>query len=82
MLVKSKILRDTILLTAMQLLLDTSALLLNAFITRRLGASAIGILTLMQESFQTAMHFCARAVSFQRSLASPIQTLTVFFCTE
>ena len=47
MLVKSKILRDTILLTAMQLLLDTSALLLNAFITRRLGASAIGILTLM-----------------------------------
>lgn len=47
MLIKSKILRDTILLTAMQLLLDTSTLVLNAFITRRLGAEAIGILTLM-----------------------------------
>ncbi|MBQ9898842.1 MAG: oligosaccharide flippase family protein [Ruminococcus sp.] len=44
--IKSKMVRDTLLLTAMQLALDTAALLLNVFITRRLGASAIGILTL------------------------------------
>lgn len=44
---KSKIIRDTIMLTVMQLFLDTAALLLNVFITKKLGASAIGILTLM-----------------------------------
>lgn len=46
MIIRSKIVRDTLLLTAMQLFLDTAALLLNVFITRRLGTSAIGILTL------------------------------------
>ena len=45
--IKSKIVRDTVLLTAMQLFLDTGALLLNVFITKKLGASAIGILSLM-----------------------------------
>lgn len=44
--IKSKIIKDTIMLTAMQLFLDTASLLLNAFITRRLGASAMGVLTL------------------------------------
>lgn len=34
------------MLTIMQLCLDTAALMLNVFITRQLGASAIGILTL------------------------------------
>lgn len=46
MLIKSKIIRDTVLLTVMQLFLDTAALLLNVFITRSLGTSAMGILTL------------------------------------
>jgi len=46
MLVKNKIIRDTIFLTFIQLLLDSSALLLNIFITHRLGTSAIGILSL------------------------------------
>lgn len=46
MIFKNKIVKDTILLTIMQLVLDSSSLLLNAFITKRLGASAIGILTL------------------------------------
>ena len=46
MLIKSKIVRDTILLTAMQIFLDTSALFLNVFITRKLGTEAIGILSL------------------------------------
>lgn len=45
--IKSKIVRDTIMLTVMQLFLDTGALLLNVFITKKLGASAIGILSLM-----------------------------------
>ena len=44
---KSKIARDTALLTLMQLALDSSALLLNTFITRKLGASAIGIFSLL-----------------------------------
>ncbi len=44
---KNKIIKDTILLTIMQLALDSAALLLNVFITRQLGASAIGIFSLM-----------------------------------
>jgi len=46
MIIKSKIVRDTVLLTAMQLFLDSAALLLNVFITKQMGASAIGILSL------------------------------------
>lgn len=44
---KNKIIRDTVYLTLMQLALDSAALLLNSFITRQLGASAIGIFSLM-----------------------------------
>ena len=44
---KSKLVRDTAVLTLFQLILDSAALLLNAFITNKLGASAIGILCLM-----------------------------------
>lgn len=44
---KNRIIRDTILLTIMQLILDSAALFLNAFITRRLGASAIGLFSLI-----------------------------------
>ena len=47
MLIKNRLIRDTILLTLMQLFLDTASLLLNVFITKQLGAEAIGILTLM-----------------------------------
>ncbi|MDE5584662.1 MAG: oligosaccharide flippase family protein [Ruminococcus sp.] len=43
---RNRLIRDTALLTIMQIFLDTSALLLNVFITRKLGAEAIGILTL------------------------------------
>lgn len=43
---KNRLIKDTVLLTFMQLFLDTSALLLNVFITRQLGAEAIGILSL------------------------------------
>ena len=45
--IKSKMIRDTLLLTLMQLALDTAALLLNVFINRQLGGSAIGIFSLM-----------------------------------
>ncbi|MBQ1518352.1 MAG: polysaccharide biosynthesis protein [Ruminococcus sp.] len=44
---KSKLLRDTAILTIFQLILDSASLLLNAFITRQLGAQAIGILSLI-----------------------------------
>ena len=46
MLIRNKIIRDTLLLTVMQLVLDSAALLLNVFITGRLGSSAMGILSL------------------------------------
>lgn len=44
--IKNKIARDTLLLTLMQLFLDTSALMLNVFIAKRLGTSATGVLSL------------------------------------
>ena len=44
---RNKMLKDTIMLSVMQLMLDSSALFLNSFITSHLGASAIGILSLM-----------------------------------
>ena len=47
MIIRSKIIRDTVILTVMQLILDSAALLLNEFITKNLGTSAIGILSLM-----------------------------------
>lgn len=46
MIIKSKIVRDTVMLTIMQLFLDSAALLLNVFITKRLGTSAIGVISL------------------------------------
>lgn len=45
--IKNRIIRDTLLLTVMQLFLDTAALLLNSFITRRLGTAAMGMFSLM-----------------------------------
>ncbi len=47
MFIRSKIFKDTVILTFMQFFLDSAALLLNGFITRQLGSSAIGLLTLM-----------------------------------
>ena len=44
---KNRIVKDTVLLTIMQLILDSASLVLNGFITRQLGASAIGIFSLM-----------------------------------
>lgn len=46
MIFRNRLVKDTVLLTLMQIFLDTAALLLNVFITRQLGAEAIGILTL------------------------------------
>lgn len=43
----SRMIRDTALLTLMQFVLDSAALMLNSFITHRLGASAVGAFTLM-----------------------------------
>ncbi len=45
--IKNKIIKDTVLLAIMQIFLDFSAILLNSFITRKLGAAAVGIFSLM-----------------------------------
>lgn len=45
--IKNKIIRDTVLLALMQIFLDSASILLNGFITRRLGAAALGMFSLM-----------------------------------
>ncbi len=45
--IRSKIFRDTAVMTIMQIFLDSASLVLNSFITRQLGAAAIGTLTLI-----------------------------------
>ena len=51
---RRNILKDTILLTAIQMLLDGLGLLLNAFMTRQLGSESMGILTLTGSFFRLA----------------------------
>lgn len=51
---RRNIARDTLLLTVIQMLLDGLALLLNVFMTERLGASSVGILTLTASFFNLA----------------------------
>lgn len=48
---RRNILKDTLLLTAIQMTLDGLSLLLNVFITGRLGASSMGILSLTTSFF-------------------------------
>ena len=43
---KRNIMKDTILLTVIQMSLDGLGLLLNAFMTRQLGTESMGVLTL------------------------------------
>lgn len=45
--IKNKIIRDTVLLAMMQIFLDSASILLNGFITRQLGAAAVGMFSLM-----------------------------------
>ena len=51
---KRNILRDTLLLTVIQMLLDGLSLVLNVFMTAKLGTEAIGILTLTATFFRLA----------------------------
>ena len=51
---RRNILRDTLLLTAIQMLLDGLSLLLNVVLTARLGTEAIGLLTLTGSFFRLA----------------------------
>ncbi len=46
MILRNRIIKDTAMLTIMQLILDTASLLLNVTITKRLGSSAMGIVSL------------------------------------
>ncbi len=61
------IMKDTILLTIIQMALDGIALLLNAFLTRSLGSAAIGVLSLTGSFF---------------SLSATIASGNVFLCTS
>ncbi|MBQ8927551.1 MAG: oligosaccharide flippase family protein [Oscillospiraceae bacterium] len=49
---KRNILKDTLLLTVIQMGLDGLALLLNVFVTRQLGTESVGILTLTASFFR------------------------------
>lgn len=51
---KRNILKDTILLTVIQMALDGASLLLNAYLAQHLGTEAIGILTLTASFFRLA----------------------------
>ncbi|MBR1528251.1 MAG: oligosaccharide flippase family protein [Oscillospiraceae bacterium] len=51
---KRNILKDTILLTVIQMTLDGLGLLLNAFMTKHLGSEAMGVLTLTGSFFRLA----------------------------
>ena len=51
---KRNILKDTILLTVIQMTLDGLALVLNVYLTKQLGTEAIGILTLTASFFRLA----------------------------
>ena len=48
---KNSIAKDTIILTAIQIALQALSLLLNIFITRNLGTSAVGIASLIYTFF-------------------------------
>ncbi len=64
---KRNILKDTVLLTAIQMALDGLGLLLNAFMARHLGSEAMGVLTLTGSFFR---------------LASVIASGNVFLCAS
>ncbi|HCR74254.1 MAG TPA: polysaccharide biosynthesis protein, partial [Ruminococcus sp.] len=48
---KNNIARDTFILTAVQIFLQVLALMLNIFITRELGASSVGVTSLIYSFF-------------------------------
>ena len=52
---KSGIARDTVLLTAVSVLLQSLSLLLNIFITRKLGAASIGVASLIYSFYAFAI---------------------------
>ncbi|MBR0484659.1 MAG: oligosaccharide flippase family protein [Oscillospiraceae bacterium] len=64
---KRNILKDTVLLTVIQMLLDGLSLLLNAFMTKHLGTESMGVLTLTGSFFR---------------LASMIASGNVFLCAS
>ena len=48
---KASVGRDTCFLSAMQLLLQALGLMLNVFLTRRIGAAQLGVVTLISTFF-------------------------------
>ncbi len=85
---KRNILKDTVLLTVIQMLLDGLGLLLNSFLTRRLGAEAVGVLTLTGSFFRLAsmiaggnVFLCAsRFISEELGKPSSNPKKILFYC--
>ena len=69
---RKSILKDTIQLTVVQFFLEWVSLLLNVWLTHRIGSATVGIVAL------TATAFSAPAALYQKSWESPTATLTVF----
>ena len=81
---RKSILKDTIQLTVVQFFLEWVSLLLNVWLTHRIGAATVGIVALTGSFFQLAAvaangnGFSALAALYRRSWESPTATLTVF----
>ncbi len=85
---KRNILKDTVILTAIQMTLDGLGLLLNSFLTKQLGAEAVGVLTLTGSFFRLAsmiaggnVFLCAsRFISEELGKPSGNPKKVLFYC--
>lgn len=89
---KNSIAKDTIILTAIQIALQALSLLLNIFITRNLGTSAVGIASLIYTFFRFATvistgnifvstsRFVSEEISKPSGSPNKIFLYAIFFC--
>lgn len=81
---RKSILKDTIQLTVVQFFLEWVSLLLNVWLTHRIGSATVGIVALTGSFFswlrslRMATAFSAPAALYQKSWESPTATLTMF----
>ncbi|NLP26888.1 MAG: oligosaccharide flippase family protein [Clostridiales bacterium] len=89
---KNSIAKDTIILTAIQIFLQTLSLLLNIFITRNLGSSTVGIASLIYtfygfaavistgNIFISTSRFVSEEISRETGNPQKIFLYAIFFC--
>ena len=89
---KNSIAKDTIILTAIQIFLQTLSLLLNIFITRNLGTSTVGIASLIYtfygfaavistgNIFISTSRFVSEEISRETGNPKKIFLYAIFFC--